>query len=422
MARTRANLAALATLRAIQRDDRPASPEEQAVLARWSGWGAVPEIFDERREEYAWAREELSGLLSPAEIAAAARNTLNAHYTDASLVQAIWAGIGQLGFTAGRVLEPGCGSGNFIAFAPDGASVTGVELEPVTAQIAAALYPDAEIINESFADTRGREAAFDLAVGNVPFGKAALHDRLYNQGGHSIHNHFIIKSLHLARPGALVAVITSRYTMDSRNPAARREIAALADLAGAVRLPSGAHQRAAGTGVVTDLLIFRRREPDRPPDDTPWEQVRTAELDGAEVPVSEYFLDNPDMVLGTLRAVNGAYNADDLVVTPDGDTVQALEQALGRIASAAASRALTWTPGPAAGTSAAAPLPGPRSAHPDGYLQRAGRRDIHAGSRRPGVPLPGAGQPGRRAAAAPRAARRGDRAARSRGRLAGRHP
>ena len=244
-----------------------------------------------------------------------------------------------------------------------------MELEPVTAQIAAALYPDAEIINESFADTRGREAAFDLAVGNVPFGKAALHDRLYNQGGHSIHNHFIIKSLHLARPGALVAVITSRYTMDSRNPAARREIAALADLAGAVRLPSGAHQRAAGTGVVTDLLIFRRREPDRPPDDTPWEQVRTAELDGAEVPVSEYFLDNPDMVLGTLRAVNGAYNADDLVVTPDGDTVQALEQALGRIASAAASRALTWTPGPAAGTSAAAPLPGPRSAHPDGYLQ-----------------------------------------------------
>ena len=168
--------------------------------------------------EYAWAREELSGLLNPAGIAAAARNTLNAHYTDASLVQAIWAGIGQLGFTAGRVLEPGCGSGNFIAFAPDGASITGVELEPVTAQIAAALYPDAEIINESFADTRGREAAFDLAVGNVPFGKAALHDRLYNQGGHSIHNHFIIKSLHLARPGGLVAVITSRYTMDSPQP------------------------------------------------------------------------------------------------------------------------------------------------------------------------------------------------------------
>src|SRR5581483_7552882 len=116
---------------------------EHAVLARWSGWGAVPEIFDPRRDEFAWAREELSGLLSPAEIAAAERNTLNAHYTDAGLVQAIWAGVRQLGFTAGTVLEPGCGTGNFIGFAPDGVTVTGVELEPVTAQIAAALYPDA---------------------------------------------------------------------------------------------------------------------------------------------------------------------------------------------------------------------------------------------------------------------------------------
>jgi len=369
VARIRANLAALATLRAIQREDRPATPDEQAVLARWSGWGAAPEIFDDRKTEYDRARGELRDLLSPAEIAAAARNTLNAHYTDAGLVQAIWAGVGQLGFTAGRVLEPGCGSGNFIAFAPDRASVTGVELEPVTAQIAAALYPDAEIRNESFADTRGREGAFDLAVGNVPFGKAALHDRAYNQGGHSIHNHFIIKSLRLVRAGGLVAVITSRYTMDSRNPAARREIAALADLAGAVRLPSGAHQQAAGTKVVTDLLIFRRREPGRPPDGTAWEQTRTIELDGTEVPVSEYFADNPDMVLGTLRAVSGAYNADDLVVTPDGDTRQALERALGRIAGSAGSRSLTWTAAPAAGNHLAEPLAGPRSALPDGHLQ-----------------------------------------------------
>src|SRR5580658_10210028 len=369
VARIRANLAALAALRAIEREDRPAAPDEQSALARWSGWGAVPDVFDEGKPEFAWAREELSRLATPAELSAAARNTLNAHYTDAALAQAIWTGVQQLGFAGGRVLEAGCGSGNFIGFAPGGARVTGVELDPVTASIAARLYPDADIANESFADTRAPEGSFDLAIGNVPFGSFALTDGRHNPGGHSIHNHFIIKSLHLVRPGGLVAVVTSRYTMDARNPAARREIAALADLAGAVRLPSGAHQRAAGTGVVTDLLIFRRREPDRPPDDTPWEQVRTAELDGAQVPVSEYFLDNPDMVLGTLRAVNGVYNADDLVVTPDGDTVQALEQALGRIASAAAARALTWTPGPAAGTSAAVPLPGPRSAHPDGYLQ-----------------------------------------------------
>ena len=368
VARIRANLAALTTLRAIQRENRPATPDEQAVLARWSGWGAAPEVFDPDRRAHTWAREELSRLLTPAQLSAAARNTLNAHYTDAGLVQAIWAGIRQLGFTGGRVLEPGCGSGNFIGFAPGGAQFTGVELEPVTAQIAAALYPDANIVNESFADTRAREGSFDLAIGNVPFGSFALTDRLHNPGGHSIHNHFIIKALHLVRPGGLVAVVTSRYTMDARNPAARREIAALADLAGAVRLPSGAHQRAAGTAVVTDLLIFRRREPGREPDATGWEQTRMAELDGVQVPVNEYFLDHPDAVLGELRAARGAYNAEDLVVTAPGDTSAALARALTRIAAGAASRGLAWTAAPEQAGSPAA-TPGPRSRQPDGYLQ-----------------------------------------------------
>ena len=365
VARIRANLAALTTLRAIHHEHRPATPGEQVILARWSGWGAAPEVFDPDRRAHTWAREELSRLLTPAELAAAARNTLNAHYTDAALVQAIWTGIQQLRFTGGRVLEPGCGSGNFIGFAPVGARFTGVELEPVTAQIAAALYPDADIVNESFADTRAREGSFDLAIGNVPFGSFALTDRLHNPGGHSIHNHFIIKALHLVRPGGLVAVVTSRYTMDARNPAARREIAALADLAGAVRLPSGAHQRAAGTGVVTDLLIFRRREPGRQPDATGWEQTRMAELDGVQVPVNEYFLDHPDAVLGELRAVHGAHNAEDLVVAAPGDTGAALARALARIAADATSRGLAWTPAPEQPGPSAAPAgrgPGSRTA------------------------------------------------------------
>ena len=367
VARIRANLAALTTLRAIQRENRPATPDEQAILARWSGWGAVPEVFDPGRRAHTWARDELSRLLTPAELSAAARNTLNAHYTDAELVQAIWAGVQQLGFTGGRVLEPGCGSGNFIGFAPGGARVTGVELEPVTAQIAAALYPDADIACESFASFRAREGTFDLAIGNVPFGSFALTDRLHNPGGHSIHNHFIIKALHLVRPGGLVAVVTSRYTMDARNPAARREIAALADLAGAVRLPSRAHQRAAGTGVVTDLLIFRRREPGREPDRTGWEQTRMAELDGVQLPVNEYFLDHPDAVLGELRAVHGMHNAEDLVVAAAGDTAAALARALTRVAEDAASRGLTWTAAEQS-ESPAAPA-GPRSRHPDGHLE-----------------------------------------------------
>ena len=203
-----------------------------------------------------------------------------------------------LGFQGGQVLEPGCGSGNFIGFAPPAARMTGVELEPQTAAIAAALYPQRHDHPRLVRRTRLPDSSFDLVIGNVPFGDITLHDPRHNQSGHSIHNHFIVKSLHLTRPGGLVMVLTSRYTMDARNPAARREIAALADLVGALRLPGGAHQRAAGTGVVTDLLILRRREPGRHPDPTAWEQARLTELDGAQIPVNEYFLDHPEAVLG----------------------------------------------------------------------------------------------------------------------------
>jgi len=259
------------------------------------------------------------------------------------------------------------GSGNFIGFAPPEAQLTGVELDPVTAAIAAALYPRAQVLAGSFAGTRDRDGSYDLAIGNVPFGKVVLHDRAHNPGGHSIHNHFIIKSLRLTRPGGVVAVLTSRYTMDARNPAARREIAGLADLAGAIRLPGGAHQRAAGTSVVTDLLILRRREPGRQTDSTAWEQTRTASLDGHEVPVNEYFLDRPGAVLGELGAVHGAYAAGDLTVTaPTGIPLgEALTAALDAIVASARARKLTWSPAPAQ----AAPPLAPRSRQPEGHLE-----------------------------------------------------
>ena len=359
-------------LRDLKRENRPASAGEQAVLARWSGWGAVPEVFDEARPEYARVREQLAGLMPAAELAAARRTTLNAHYTDAALVRAIWDGARRLGFSRGRVLEPGCGSGNFIAFAPPEARVTGIELDPVTAGIAAALYPGAEIRCESFADTRDPEGSYDLAIGNVPFGKAVLRDRQHNPSGEAIHNHFIVKALHLTRAGGLVMLLTSRYTMDARNPSARRQIASLADLAGAIRLPSGAHQRAAGTAVVTDLLILRRREPGRDPDATPWEQAKLIDLDGSQAPVNEYFLDHPDYVLGDLSAAHGAYRADDLVVRPAAgvDVAASLASALDEIAMAARSGGLSSSP-PA---EAHAPTPrehGPagRPREPDGFLR-----------------------------------------------------
>ena len=358
----------MATLRGIQREQRPATPAEQQILARWSGWGAVPEVFDERRNEYTWAREELRAHLSPPEMAAAARSTINAHYTDAALVQAIWDGVHRLGFTGGQVLEPGSGSGNFIAFAPPEAQMTGIEVEPVTAAIAAALYPGALIRCESFAGTRFPEGSFDLVIGNVPFGDVVLHDPRYNRAGHSIHNYFVLKSLWMTRPSGLVAVLTSRYTLDARNPSARREIAALADLVGAIRLPSGAHRKAAGTSVVTDLLILRR-EPGCAPAPAAWEQTCLAELDGTQVPVNEYFLAHPQNVLGELSAVHGAYRAGDLAVRPTGDTIAALAQALQRLAADASARGLGWAPPGPAQPTPKPPALAEGSQEPDGYLR-----------------------------------------------------
>jgi SAM-dependent methyltransferase len=339
------------------------------VLARWSGWGAVPEVFDDRRAEFAWAREQLAALLSPAELAAARRNTLNAHYTDAALVRQMWRAVRALGFERGRVLEPGCGSGNFLAFAPRGAQLTGIELDPVTAGIAGLLYPGTEVRAESFADSRDGEGSYDLAIGNVPFGNMVLHDRRHNPAGHSIHNHFIVKALHLVRPGGLVAVLTSRFTMDARNPAARREVTSLADLLGAIRLPGGAHQRAAGTSLITDLLVLRR-QPCRAPDTAAWEKTRSAELNGVRVPINEYFLDHPDAVLGHMEAIHGAYRADDLVVRPDGDTIAAFSAALDALISSARQRGLAYLP---AERHAEASRPvvseASPSDQPDGYLR-----------------------------------------------------
>ena len=236
-------------------------------------------------------------------------------------MRAIWRAVEDLGFDGGRVLEPGAGAGTFIGLAPAGAQMTGVELDPTTAAIARALYPLAVIRAESFAQTPYRAGHFDLTVGNVPFADVRLHDPRHNRGGHSLHNHFIVKSLALTRPGGLVAVLSSRYTLDATNPAARREMNAMADLVGAVRLPSGAHQRAAGTKVITDLLILRRREPGAAVASSAWEQTRPIEIDGQQVRVNGYFHDHPGHVLGTLGIGSGQYASAALLVEPDGRDV-----------------------------------------------------------------------------------------------------
>ena len=282
-------------------------------------------MFDDERREWDAERAELRELLSEAEWDAAARTTINAHYTDPLIVRQMWRALGALGFDGGRVLEPGSGAGTFIGMAPDSAEMTGVELDPITAAIAAGLYPHASIRAESFAESRLPVGAFDAMIGNVPFSSVVLHDPAHNATRLSMHNHFIVKSLRLVRPGGLVAVLTSHFTMDQQNPGARREMNELADLLGAIRLPTGAHRRAAGTEVVTDLLIFRRREDDRPPADESWETVAPVTIDGRDMRINTYFDESPELVLGDVGVTTGMHGSATLAV--DGD-LDALEERL----------------------------------------------------------------------------------------------
>ncbi|MGW0562934.1 helicase-related protein [Streptomyces sp. NPDC003016] len=374
--RVKANIAAIEILHRLEAEQRPATAEEQKELARWSGWGATPQVFKPKPDEqFAPLQKKLQELLSEDEWREARANTKNAHYTDPRIVQQIWDAVGNLGFDGGDVLEPGSGSGNFIGYAPEAARMMGVELDPITARISKALYPHADVRHESFGDTRAPNGTFDLTIGNVPFGRYKVPDLIHNKGNHSVHNHFILKSLELTRPGGLVAVVTSSLTMDGHGQhaeSARMEMASKGELVGAIRLPSGAHQRTAGTGVVTDLLIFRRRERDkaftsgrtrkkeikdlseRGPGDPPmWVHSLPrfglpGQLDPAEdeqaVPVhyNSYFHDRPEQILGELSVGHGMNRANELRVDGDGDPIANLHNALKRTVAEANDAGLAY--------------------------------------------------------------------------------
>jgi SAM-dependent methyltransferase len=350
-AKLRANLAALDVLRRCRDEDRWADPEEQAVLARWAGWGAVPKVFDERDEQVVAERTELRRLLGTEEAwAQARRTTLNAHYTSASVVNAMWGAASALGVDGPvRVLEPGCGSGNFLGLAPEDAVLTGVELDATTAKIAAHLYgARATIRTGAFEDLRVEDGAFDLVIGNVPFAKVTPHDPRHNRGRHALHNYFLLKSLHLTRPGGIVMALTSRYTLDAHNPSARREMAGLADLVGAVRLPEGAFARSSGTDVVVDLLVLRRRLPGAEPTGPSWEDAvttsakGTGDRPGGDVKVNEYLVAHPDRVLGDLVTTRGMYRDDELSVAPTGNLDEQLPAVLDRLVADATATGLRY--------------------------------------------------------------------------------
>ncbi|MFF0131013.1 UvrD-helicase domain-containing protein [Streptomyces mirabilis] len=343
----------------LRAENRQATEAERRVLQQWTGWGATPYLFDERKKfaaTFAAERAHLRDILSDDEYAKARSSTLNAHYTDPAYARVVWQALQRFGVPAGaqlRVLEPGVGAGRFLADAPADAEIVGVEVDSITAAVARALYPTAEILTESFADTRPPEEDFDVVVGNVPFGKYKVTDRKYNPGRrHSIHNHFILKSLEFTRPGGIVVLITSRYTLDGTDQThkeARERMAALGDLLGAVRLPSGAHQEAAGTPVVTDMLIFRRRAESEPLADADWLDIEPTILPGSRpgvapqpIEINNYFVQHPEMVLGTPKA-DIARHGPDLVVQADQWVDTALAAALDQVAQRAQETGRTFT-------------------------------------------------------------------------------
>ena len=308
------NIEAIRTLFKLEEEHRGATAEEQQVLSQYVGWGGLADAFDPNKD--GWAKEcaELKGLLSEDEYAAARSSTLNAHYTSPTVIRSIYDAVERMGFQSGNILEPSMGVGNFFGMLPDtmqDSRLYGVELDSITGRIAKKLYPQADITVAGF-ETTDRRDFYDLAVGNVPFGQYKVNDKAYNKLGFSIHNYFFAKAIDQVRPGGVVAFVTSRYTMDSKDSTARKHMAERADLLGAIRLPNNAFKANAGTDVVSDIIFLQKR--DRPADIEPaWVQLGKTE-DGFAV--NSYFVEHPEMVLGELTAESTQYGREELTVAP----------------------------------------------------------------------------------------------------------
>ena len=308
------NIEAIRTLFQLEQEHRGATAEEQQVLAQYVGWGGLADAFDPDKDNWAKEYAELKGLLSEDEYAAARSSVLNAHYTSPTVIRGIYDAVERMGFRSGNILEPSMGVGNFFGMLPDSMAdsrLYGVELDSVTGRIAKKLYPQADITVAGF-ETTDRRDFYDLAVGNVPFGQYKVNDKAYNKLGFSIHNYFFAKAIDQVRPGGIVAFVTSRYTMDSKDSTARKHMAERADLLGAIRLPNNAFRANAGTDVVSDIIFLQKR--DRPADIEPaWVQLGKTE-DGFDI--NQYFVDHPEMVLGELTTESTQYGREELTVAP----------------------------------------------------------------------------------------------------------
>ena len=308
------NIEAIRTLFKLEEEHRGATAEEQQVLSQYVGWGGLADAFDPSKDSWAKEYAELTGLLSEDEYAAARSSTLNAHYTSPTVIRGIYDAVERMGFHSGNILEPSMGVGNFFGMLPDSmqsSRLYGVELDSITGRIAKKLYPQADITVAGF-ETTDRRDFYDLAVGNVPFGQYRVNDKAYNKLGFSIHNYFFAKAIDQVRPGGIVAFVTSRYTMDSKDSTARKHMAERADLLGAIRLPNNAFRANAGTDVVSDIIFLQKR--DRPIDHEPdWVQLGKTE-DGFAI--NQYFVDHPEMILGELTTESTQYGREELTVAP----------------------------------------------------------------------------------------------------------
>ena len=307
------NIEAIRTLFKLEQEHRGATAEEQQVLSQYVGWGGLSDAFDPSKDNWAKEYAELKNLLSEDEYTAARSSTLNAHYTSPVVIRSIYEAVEKMGFKSGNILEPSMGVGNFFGMLPDtmaDSRLYGVELDSITGRIAKKLYPQADITVAGF-ETTDRQDFYDLALGNVPFGQYKVNDKAYNKLGFNIHNYFFAKAIDQVRPGGVIAFVTSRYTMDSKDSTARKHMAECADLLGAIRLPNNAFKANAGTEVVSDIIFLQKR--DRPIDHEPdWVQLGKTE-DGFAI--NQYFVDHPEMVLGELTTESTPYG-HDLTVAP----------------------------------------------------------------------------------------------------------
>jgi phospholipid N-methyltransferase len=331
------NLKSIETLRALDAEERPATAEEKAVLVKYVGWGAMPQVFDDYNREWAKERAALQANLAEEEYEHARSTTPNAHYTSPTVIGAMYHAAERFGFKGGRVIEPACGIGHFIGIMPEDmlqrSTVTAIEIDPLTARIAKALYPDADIRAQPFEQTKLADGFYDFAISNVPFGDYPVHDPRWNSYKLPIHDYFFASALEKVRPGGLVMFITSRGTMDKLDSTLRELLSTRTELLGAIRLPNDAFKKNAGTEVTTDIIMLRKLRPGEAPGSTSWKETADYTNDlGEGFTLNEYFATRPEMMLGKMRLAGRMYRDNEPTLEADGRSLgEALAQAVERL-------------------------------------------------------------------------------------------